>query len=410
MTTLRMYTLILVAALAGGAPAVFGAGNDATRGHEAHTKETSDHETDGERANGEGHNEIHLTEAQRRRLALRTAPAERGSAEAIVSLPATLTFDADRIAKIGPRLRAKVIEVVKDLGEPVSAGEPVVVMDSVALGKAKARYLTARARLETEKANYDREQALAAQKISSQAALLEARARYREAQAALESTIEELRLYGLSRETVGAIETGGEAPLSRYVLTSPIDGVVQERNLTPGQTVGPETTPIHVVNTTRLWVMIEAYERNIPMLAEDQTMHLTVRALPGRRFEGRIDWVSRALDPESRTLRARAVVDNPDSMLRAGMFGTANVHVDTEGPAALVPVDAVQTIGDRPAVFVPGHEPNVFRAVPVVLGEEAGGMVEIASGIRPGDEVVISGAFDLKSVMTAGGRSADHSH
>lgn len=369
-------------------------------GHEGH----AEHE-----AGGDTHR-VHLTEAQRRRLQLSIDQAGRGSAEAVLSLPATVEFDADRVARIGPRLRAKVLRVSRDLGDTVSAGEPVALMDSVALGKTKARYLTARARLETESANYAREKKLAAQNITSDAALLEARATYREAQAELNATAEELRLYGLTHEDIKAIPASGEIPLSHYVLTSPIDGVVQARDLVPGQTVGPEATPIHVVDPSRLWVMIEAYERDIPLLEVGQPVRVEVRALPDQPFSGRIDWISRALDPQSRTLRVRVVVDNPDGLLRAGMFATAHIQTDAEDVTAMLPVDAVQTVAGRPVVFVPADEEGAFHAVPVTLGHESGGRVEVVAGIQPGQSVVVAGAFDLKSVMTAGGRSAAHSH
>lgn len=407
-----LYVLTLLAGLTLPAAATQAAEDDHTAGqageHSEHSKDTDAGRHAGEEKHQE--NEVHLTEAQRKRLNLKVAQAERGSAEAIVRLPATLAFDADRVARIGPRLRAKVVKVVKDLGERVAAGEPVLIMDSVELGKAKAGYLTARARLNAEQANYNRERKLAAQDISSKAALLEAQARYHQARAELDAAVEELRLYGLSREIVEAIEAGGEIPLSRYVLTSPIAGVVQQRDVMPGQTVGPETSPIHVVDDSRLWVMIQAYERHIPALAPGQQVHLRLRALPDETFAGRVDWISRALDTDSRTLRLRATVANRQAMLRAGMFGTASIHVAEGGESALVPLGAVQTVEGKPTVFVPGNEPGAFRAVTVVLGRESGGQVEVIAGLHPGEQLVVAGAFDLKSVMTAGGRSAAHNH
>lgn len=374
-------------------------------------QEEAAHAEEGQHAAEEGaHDEVHLTEPQRRRLALRVGEARAGAAESLITLPASTQFDADRLVKIGPRLPAKVVRVLKDLGETVAAGEPVVVLDSVELGKAKTRYLTTRARLETEQAAYERKRTLAEENISSEADLLEARARYREADAMLASAVEDLRLYGLPREEIEAIEAGAATPLSRYVLTSPIDGVVQERDVTPGQSVSPEETPIHVIDTRQIWVMIEAYERNIDDLETGQRVSLTTRALPERTFEGRIDWISRALEAGTRTLSVRAVIDNLNGLLRAGMFGTAAIQTEASGDGVLVPVGAVQTVEGGDAVFVPGEEPGAFRAVPVVLGAESAGMVEVLSGLRAGEPLVTAGAFDLKSVMTAGTRSAAHAH
>ncbi|HKJ70771.1 MAG TPA: efflux RND transporter periplasmic adaptor subunit [Gammaproteobacteria bacterium] len=413
MKTERKHALALVLILGGSL--VGGAASGAADRHAGEG---------GDPAEPAGH-KLHLTEAQRGRLDLQVAEAEAGSAEGTLEMPATVHFDADRVARIGPRLRAKVVRVTKDLGTRVEKGETVAIMDSVALGKAKARYLTAQAAFETARADFRREQELADKQISSEAELLDARARFREARARRDAAMEELRLYGIARERIRGIEADSRRPLSRYRLTSPLAGVVQKRDLTPGQTVGPEETPIHVVDTGRVWVLLEAYERHLPMIESGQTVRFRSRALGERRFTGKIDWISRELDAQTRTVRVRAVVANADGLLRAGMFGKATVST-AGGRVAMVPVDAVQTIEDRPMVFVPGApegearasrdpsrvsgEDGHFRAVPVTLGQEAGGRVEVLDGIQPGDRLVVRGAFDLKSALTAGGRSAAHHH
>jgi cobalt-zinc-cadmium efflux system membrane fusion protein len=92
------------------------------------------------------------------------------------------------------------------------------------------------------------------------------------------------------------------------------------------------------------------------------------------------------------------------------MFGKARISTAESLNTALIPIDAVQTIEGKKMVFVPGEEPGSFKPVPVVLGAENDGMVEIASGIQPGEPAVIAGAFDLKSALTATSRSASHGH
>lgn len=353
---------------------------------------------------------LHLTQAQRDRLDLTVARAEAGSATAVVRAPATVRFDADRMARVGPRLEAKVVAVVRDLGDRVESGDTLAVLDSVELGRAKARYLTAAARYESAAAHYRRDRKLAERQIVSEGKLLETRADYREARAARDAARAELRLYGLGEDGIEAIAVDGERPLSRYELIAPIGGTVQRRDLVPGQTVSAQETPIHIVDNERMWVMIEAFERDLPRLQTGRKVELTVRALPGRIFVGETDWVSRELDERARTVRVRAVVPNEDGALRAGMFGTARVATDSEQRFALVPVDAVQTVDDDRVVFVPGDEAGAFRAATVTTGDESGGQVEIRAGLEPGDRVVTAGAFDLKSALTAAGRSAAHSH
>ncbi|NNC24177.1 efflux RND transporter periplasmic adaptor subunit [Salinisphaera sp. USBA-960] len=379
-----------------------------TNGHDAHADKSD------KQARGADHSQharrVRLDKQQREHLNLEVAKAEAGSANAMIQASATVRFDADRVARVGPRLEAKVVEVVADLGDRVEAGETVAVLESVELGRAKAQYLTARARFNAASAQYQRDQKLAEQQIASEADLLESRAAYQQAKAKRDAARAELRLYGMSESDIESVAVGGSQPLSRYALTAPMEGIVQKRDLAPGETVSGAQTPIHIVNNKNMWVMIEAYEKALPRLATGQQVTLNLRAFPDKSFTGVTDWVSRDLDEQSRTVRVRATVPNEKGLLRAGMFGTAHIQTKSEQRFALVPVDAVQTINDKQMVFVPGEQSSAFQAVTVKTGAESGGQIEVRQGLQPGERVVIKGAFDLKSAYTASGRSAAHSH
>lgn len=392
-------------------------------GHEdesAHGAQASASEETGEE-HGEGHaaheagaaDHVELSKEQRAQLDIGIDEARAGSAGASISAPATLEFDGDRVARVGPRLQAKVVEVAADLGDEVSRGDTLAVLDSVALGKEKAAYLTAAARYRTRQAAYARDRKLAADQIVSESDLAETRAAYQQAQAERRAERAELRLYGLDDDAIDAIEHSGDAPLSRLELVAPRDGVIAKRDLVAGQTLDANETPIHVVDNSRMWLMIDAAEQALPRLAGGQTVRFSVRPLPSERFTGEIDWISPQLDAEARTVRIRAIVDNPRGLLRAGMFATATIATGNAGQTmqrALVPVDAVQQVGEREGVFVPGDEANAFRFTAVQTGAESAGEVEIVSGLAPGDRLVVRGAFDLKAALTAGARSAAHSH
>lgn len=355
--------------------------------------------------------EVHLGAERARELGIRVATVEGGSARSVVLRPATLRMDPDRRALVGPRIEAKVVRVSTDLGSRVEQGETLAILSSVEVGRAKSHYLTARARLNTQQRDYEREQSLFERQISSEAEYLEAEAEFTEARAELDAARETLRLYGLDRDAIAAIEAGGESPLSHFALRSPVGGRIQRRDVSPGQTLGPNDTPIHVADVEVLWAMIEAYDQDVPLLQEGRPVEITVRNVPGRTFDGEIDWVSYELDPETRTLEVRAVVENEDGLLRSGMYGTARMNLSADVRNALVPVDAIQTLAGQDVVFVPGHEEGAFRPVPVELGSESQeGWVEVLSGLQPGDEAVVEGAFDLMSTATATGRSAAHSH
>jgi len=339
-------------------------------------------------------------------LGIQTGTPRLGSAREVIERPATVSFDLDRLAKVGPRIEAKVVRVTRDFGDRVTEGEPLALMSSVELGLAKAGYLATAARLETDRRAYGRERDLQVDRISSEAEMLEARAAFEKTRADLDAARETLRLYGLSDAAIEAVQPEPEMPLSRFWLRSPLAGVVQRRDVSPGDSVGPQETPFHVVEASSVWVMIDAFERDAGLLRTGQEVELSVRSLPERTFTGQLDWVSLELDEETRTVRARAVVDNAELGLRSGMFGSARIHVPEAVAAPMVPVDAIQTVGGERVVFVP--VPEGFEAVAVRLGEESGGWAEVVAGLGAEQQVVTAGAFHLMSALTAHQREVGH--
>lgn len=354
--------------------------------------------------------EVHLSKEQITSLNIKVDTLKAGSASSVIQRPASVMYDMDRIAKVGPRIEAKVVRVLKDLGDYVEEGDPIAQMSSVGLGKIKADYIRLRAGMKKEEAHYQREKNLYEQDISSQAELLQAELEYEQAKAELDAASEALRLYGLSQGDIQKIKAGSDTPLSYFYLSSPLSGTIQERDLSPGQTISPSETPVHVADLSKVWVMIDGYEQDIRYLETGQVVELSIRSIPGTTFEGTTDWISYELGKETRTMPVRALFDNPDGKLRAGMFGTARIYTNSEETAALIPVDAIQQIEGSDRVFVPSEEPGSFRPVAVTLGNERDGLVEVLSGLTPGQLAVVSGAFDLKSALTASTRSADHGH
>jgi cobalt-zinc-cadmium efflux system membrane fusion protein len=394
--------------------------------HQQHESHEGHAESEGESAEAgshEGHaghdeqgesgssNAVHLSAEQAGNLDIEVEALQSGSAQATLDRPATVMWAMDNLARVGPRVSAKVQSVAVDLGDQVEKGQVLATMSSVQLGKAKADYLAAKARLATNQANYKRQQTLRKQDIASEAALLEAEAAYHEAKAKHDAARETLRVLGVSESEIADIEAGSDEPLSVVRLRSPVSGVIQKRDLVVGDTISGNDTPLHIVNTDRMWVMVDAYDRDIPLLTTGQELTFTARSLPDQSFTGTIDWISGQLNKETRTVQVRAVVGNPDEALKAGLYGTAHVQTNAEtDQAVLAPLDAVQKIHGESVVFVPGDEANTYKPVHITLGRESEKWAEITDGIAAGQKVVTNGAFDLKAAFTAQGRSAAHSH
>ncbi|MBI3568114.1 MAG: efflux RND transporter periplasmic adaptor subunit [Gemmatimonadetes bacterium] len=336
-------------------------------------------------------------------VSLRNAGVELATAGAVgttgLTANGTIAYDANHASVVAPRADGRVVEIRTDLGQHVSVGSVLAILESSDVGQTRGELERARANVDMTQKNYEREKRLFEQSVSSQKELLEAEAAYRTTRA--EYTGVAARLSGLgARDGQGGI----------YGLTSPINGIVVERNGMPGQVVGPTTTLFTIADLSRVWIVVDVYEGDADRVHRGTVAVVSPRALPGEVFRGRVTYAGEIVDTTTRTVKVRVELSNAGRRLRPGMF--ASVRLETaEGageirqrPAgAVVPDVAVQDVAGQAMVFVPGRAPGQFVARPVtVMGPPNGGMVTIASGLRVGDRVVVKGAFQLKSELLKG--------
>ena len=326
---------------------------------------------------------------------------------AVTSAPAgglavtgTITYDANLVSHIGSRTPGRVVELRADLGDAVKSGQVLAVLESPEVGQVRSEEREAEELLAIAQENFDREQRLETQGISSRKELLDAEADLRRTEAALRSARERLRVLGAGHGN------GGE-----FGLTAPFAGVVVERQVTRGGMADPEDQLFVIADLSRVWVLLNVFERDLATVRVGQTVQVTTSAWPGRAFAGRIVYLGAVLDTATRTIQARIEVPNRDGALRPGMFATARISASGEGPTMpVIPRDAVQELEGETVVFVPNDHPGEFRAQAVVVGAPVGAdMVSIVSGLAIGDMIVVSGAFMLRSEL-AKGEIGEHGH
>jgi len=310
-----------------------------------------------------------------------------------------ITFDQNRVSHLGPRTEGYAAEILADLGAEVEPGDLLAVLESPAVGAARADLTESRTVLEIARENYDRIVRLEAQGITSRRDVLEAQAELRRAEAALLRAEQELAALGA---------TEGEG--AEFFVRAPFAGVVVERHAVRGEVLGPSDRMFTVAELDQLWIELDIYERDLQRVEVGQRVAVTTPAFPDASFEGEVAYLAGILDPERRTVHARVNVANPARTLRPGMFATAEIEVRGGATVIAVPRDAVQLVEDAQAVFVPGHEPWEFLVREVTMGRElAGNRVEILSGLAADELLVIRGAFALKSEL-AEGEFGGHGH
>lgn len=304
-----------------------------------------------------------------------------------------IEFDQNRVSYIGPRAEGRVVRVATDLGAHVRPGQALAVLESPELGEARGEYERASAELTVAMENSERETNLYEQQISSRKEMLEAQAAYQSAIATLRAAEARLR-------TLGAAP-GGEG--AEFIVSSPISGDVVERDIVPGQMAGPEDLFFVVADLARLWLIVDVYDKDLGKVEVGQLVEVKTQAFPTTVFPGEIVHVGRVVDPSTRTLKVRVVVDNVAHDLRPGMFAQAIIQVTESAQRLVVSEAAVQDLDGRAVVFVPEPDGEQFRVVDVMVGQKVGvGLIAILSGLEPGQTIVGRGAFYLKSELLKG--------
>jgi cobalt-zinc-cadmium efflux system membrane fusion protein len=177
-----------------------------------------------------------------------------------------------------------------------------------------------------------------------------------------------------------------------------------------GQVTDPEHPLFRVGDLARLWLTVHAFERDAVRMAAGSQARVTLPALPGRALTGTVTHVGHEVEVSSRTIPVRIDLENPGD-LRPGMSATAWIPVgDRAETVVAVPSASLQRMQDGWVVFVP-RDARTFERRPVGRGRDLGGEVEILSGVKPGEEVVVEGAFLLKAeAEKAGGQGDHHAH
>jgi Cu(I)/Ag(I) efflux system membrane fusion protein len=160
--------------------------------------------------------------------------------------------------------------------------------------------------------------------------------------------------------------------------------------------VSPGSEMFTVVDLSKVWVMVDVFEHQIDWLKEGLSAEIRVPAQPGRRWEGKVDYLYPELDPKTRTLRVRLVFDNADLLLRPNMFAEAVIYGGPKEDTLKIPREALIVTGERESVVRALGEGR-FQPVDVVSGVQRGGDVEILSGLKEGEEIVVSGQFLIDS-------------
>lgn len=312
-----------------------------------------------------------------------------------LSLPGRLVWDEDRTARIYSPFAGRVERILVQPGTRVSAGQALAELASPDFGSAQAEYRKAAADLSLARQNAERLRELHAYGVAAVRELQQAEADFARAESEAARAGERVRLYG-----------GGHNVDQRFMLKSPIAGVVVEKAINPGQEIRPDAAaPLFVVtDPSGLWAQLEAAEGDLAGLKPGISVELTSAQYPGERFAAEVVQVADFVDPTTRTVKVRGKAANPERRLKGEMYVSGEISFQGEG-GLFVPAKAVYLSGDRHFVFVASGG-RTFERREVTVGTESQGMLAVRAGLKEGEKVVSEGNLYLQQILQTQVRSA----
>lgn len=321
----------------------------------------------------------------------------------------------DRVAIIGPVHEGRIVRLYAGQGSRVTKGQKLADLESADIDQAEADYLkalsdyenarrTSAAEVKFAQATYDRTKMLFEKTITAGKNLQSAEHDLEVAKAAAASSVASTRaaltaarrrllILGLKESAIDALAGKPDLAASVFSLTAPIAGIVVERNATIGATVGSDASLFKIIDISRVWIDANVFEKDLERVRFGQEVKVAVTAFPGSSFAGKVILVSSVVDPETRSVKVRTEVSNPDGRLKPDMFANVEIVTDLHRTAISIPQSAVLKDGEKTVVFV--VDGSGYKKVQVTTGIQSNDRVEIIDGLKEGDKVVVKGNYLL---------------
>lgn len=316
--------------------------------------------------------------------------------------PGKIEANPNRVSKIVLPVAGRIASVLVRTGDTVTKGQPIVAIEGPDADAAVSAHLSAQASVTQAQAargkaqaDFERvrdlfEHSAIAQKeaLAAEAALTQADAALEQARAADAVAARRLALLGLSADGLQR----------QVVVRSPLSGKVLDLAAVAGEFRNDLSAPIvTIADLSTVWVTSQVPESYIRFIQIGERVEINLVAYPGETFEGRVSRIADTLDPQTRSIKVQAEVDNRGGRFRPEMFGSIH-HTKSTAPTPVVPARAIVQSEGQAVVFV-AAAPGRFERREVVLGRPAGDVVRVTRGLKAGDVIAVDGAMLLNGLV-----------
>jgi len=402
-----------------------------------HEQVSADHTHEGEAANhtdkeeelgrtpkkadpGHAHEDLKVSPEKQKEWGITVGNPDLQEITSHVTLPGIVTLNQNRTANISALVPGQVASLYGDLGTKVTKNQPLLVLNSSDFAQIQADFLQTRAKLNLSRIEYDRAKMLLKSNAIGEKTYLRREAEYQKLSAEYGALGSRLHSLGISHDMIeDLIKKCAEMENEEFKceiadpllsIRSPLSGRVIFRDVVIGDHIVPEKVLFTVSDLTRLWAILDAYEKDIPAIRKDSEIVILSPLYPDREFAGNISYIHDLVDEKLRTVKIRVKLDNREGLLKPNMYIKGIIRNKTEGNLLLsIPETAVQNLEGEKVVFIQ-EDKDTFHVGHIILGEKIGTRRIVLSGLTLKDRIVIKGAFTLKTEISKGTLGHAHVH
>ena len=326
---------------------------------------------------------------------LQVVAVEKTKLPRLLRLTGNVTYNAFKTTPVFSAIGGPVHEILVAPGQSVHAGQPLLTVNSPDYSAARSVYMKAREASSLADKIYSRSQDLYTHGAIAEADLQQAEASRNQAHADLQSSEDALRALGLSDPE--AVVKNLPKMTSQIPVKAPVGGEVVERLVGPGQLLLAGATQVFTISDmSTVWVLVNVYQSDMAYVHPGDSVGITTDSYP-EVFHGKISYMAPALDPNTRTLQARIVTNNPGKKLKKDMYVVAAVQAGAIRDALTVPDAAVlRDTENQPFVYAQIKVSNQFERRLVKIGDSQAGRTQINDGLKEGERVVGDGSLFLQ--------------
>jgi len=325
---------------------------------------------------------------------LKLGEAEVLEVRDVLRVPARLEADETRLARVGSPVTGRVTELAVREGDTVSRGQILATLTSTQLSQTQLDYLKAYSQRVLAERAAERAKQLLDGEVIGAAEYQRRQAEAVQAEAEVNAARDQLKVLGMPENAIQRLAQTRKVDSTSHVVSS-IAGTVIDRRITTGQVVQPADTVFVVADLSNIWVVADVPEAIAGSVRVGQSVEVEIPAVVDRRIRGPLSFVGVVVNPETRTVRVRMDVPNPERDYKPAMLASVLIQ-GTPQKKRVVPAAAVVREENRDFVFVQTG-PDTFTLRQVTLGEEYDGLRALEAGLRQGDRIVVDGAFHLNN-------------